>query len=459
MPLQTETQKKAAYSAAGLNFAQQVEAGTVYASPISSASLTPTAPLKVNPVQPPPPVPVAPPPVAPAAPSVGTDLSKRLEESIGRLSSKDATANAQSTAATAGFDKQLGDINKQIEFHQANAIANQEAAAKRGETLGFASREQQAIQRTDAIESLRLTAQANYLQGNIQLADKQARAAVDAQFALQQQDIQTQRQNIIDNYDSFTASEKKRADAALLKLDKDDAFVAQTKADRTAVGQYALIASKYGAPQDVITKAQAAKTPEDALTILGAYMQDPKAKYELESARLENILKQKEIAEFGQPTVTEKKDALALDAANKTAVEVAGSTLNIATQLRDMVKAGKGNSIIGGTRILNAGFSRPGSDAATVQAKFDQLKDSLALGNIDKLKGAMSDKDIEFLRNTASSIRLNLSEKQFVAELNAIIGRMEGRVLEKGFASDERAALDALWATSGTTVNNPAAFF
>jgi hypothetical protein len=41
----------------------------------------------------------------------------------------------------------------------------------------------------------------------------------------------------------------------------------------------------------------------------------------------------------------------------------------------------------------------PGSDKADFLSIFETLTDKLASNNLDKIKGAMSDKDIDFLRN------------------------------------------------------------
>ncbi len=62
---------------------------------------------------------------------------------------------------------------------------------------------------------------------------------------------------------------------------------------------------------------------------------------------------------------------------------------------------------------LQTGYTMPWSDKADFETLFANLKDSLAFNNIDKLKGAMSDKDIEFLRNTAAAINLDQSEESF----------------------------------------------
>ena len=62
----------------------------------------------------------------------------------------------------------------------------------------------------------------------------------------------------------------------------------------------------------------------------------------------------------------------------------------------------------------------PWTQRKDFEAKFASFRDNLALSNIDKLKGAMSDKDIEFLRNTASSLNLDMSEAEFIKQMNNI---------------------------------------
>lgn len=69
-----------------------------------------------------------------------------------------------------------------------------------------------------------------------------------------------------------------------------------------------------------------------------------------------------------------------------------------------------------------------GTDRATYEAKAKQLIDSLAATNLDKLKGAMSDKDIEFLRNIGSSLKFDMTEKAWDAELEKIINKLDERI-------------------------------
>lgn len=50
----------------------------------------------------------------------------------------------------------------------------------------------------------------------------------------------------------------------------------------------------------------------------------------------------------------------------------------------------------------------------------------LTLPNLDKLKGAMSDKDIAFLRNASTALSLNMTEKEFDKTLKDVKEKFQG---------------------------------
>lgn len=54
------------------------------------------------------------------------------------------------------------------------------------------------------------------------------------------------------------------------------------------------------------------------------------------------------------------------------------------------------------------------------EATLEQLQNSLTLGNLDKLSGRLSDKDIDLLARAATSLRRDLPEQEFRKELNRI---------------------------------------
>ena len=98
----------------------------------------------------------------------------------------------------------------------------------------------------------------------------------------------------------------------------------------------------------------------------------------------------------------------------KTAEEVKANTITLVDDLLNSKSLGRAT---GASSWLS---KIPGTAAYSFGRSFEQLRDLLALGNIDKLKGAMSDKDIQFLRNSATKLSLGLSEEDFKTELNNI---------------------------------------
>lgn len=100
----------------------------------------------------------------------------------------------------------------------------------------------------------------------------------------------------------------------------------------------------------------------------------------------------------------------------------------------------------------------PGTEASNFKAEFDRLKDTLALPALDKLKGAMSDKDIQFLRNTATSLSLDMSENQF----NKTLDRLEKKyreILNQGTTVDTEPRQNNDPLNLFTPVNDPLGLF
>lgn len=69
--------------------------------------------------------------------------------------------------------------------------------------------------------------------------------------------------------------------------------------------------------------------------------------------------------------------------------------------------------------------SIPGSKTKTIAGKIEQLSNILAMGNIDKLPGAMSDKDILFLKSINANLDRYQNEGMGIKELERIKGALE----------------------------------
>ncbi|MCK6462883.1 MAG: hypothetical protein L6Q29_03655 [Candidatus Pacebacteria bacterium] len=207
-------------------------------------------------------------------PESANDLTTRLEELNASLLGKETKISSRVAEKTAPYEQSLNELNTQIKLHQANALARQEEALKQGETLRYSTGLAGQVARTDAIEAMKLSALAQGMQGNILLAEKQARNAVEAEFAQTEKDLATARQNIINNYDTFTAAEKKRADAALLSLNEKDAFVARNKAEREQSYKIALEAVKNGLTDNKLLTEIQNSTPEKALELAQPFLKE-----------------------------------------------------------------------------------------------------------------------------------------------------------------------------------------
>lgn len=286
MPLQqTETQRQAALTAAGVS-------ASSLPAPISVSGLqAPQTPLNVQqpPIAPIPPTGNPTETKTPEVPVVSSPLISNIETLKAQLAGKTLDTAATKATATAPYEQQLNQINTQLAMRQAQAIANQEKVMASGGDTSFQAGESQRIARTDAIEVLKLSALQAGLQGNITLAKENAQGAIDAKYGQIEQDIETAKTNIYSNYDTFTASEKKRAQATLLRLDADDAFVREKRADEASVFNLAMKAVELGASIDIVKKIQTAENPDEALSLAGPALGEP-FRQQVEQRKFENQL-------------------------------------------------------------------------------------------------------------------------------------------------------------------------
>jgi hypothetical protein len=463
---QTEAQKKAAFTAAGLNPGQQAaaNAGVSIASPISVANLQePIKPFNIQQPQ----APVL--PTVPTPPAETTEDQQdplgNLETSIaGMLGDKDQALEAETLKQTAASKAQLSQLDARIAGFDAAALKRQETALNSGDTLAFSTGLAGNVARTDAIERLTLIAQKQAIQGDISSAERTAKIAVDAEFAAQQQRLETLRQNIVNNYDDFSADQKKRADALLLKLDKDDAFVAGQKATRLAIANVATLVAKNGFG-DIAGKVRMAKTEEEAFALAAQYMQDPKDALALEVMRIDKKLKQWELDHKGQPTEEDIEKAQVKQDKVKAASDRANKVLALVRAMKENSLA-KQSAI--GIRGPGAILGRPGVDDYLNKTK--SLQGLLALDQLKDLKGTGAVSDREFGTAAAAATTIILDEengkiKGSPAALDAELTRIETAMVAaltelNSLDPDEEAMIDAAVGMPAIQTNfNPMSYF
>jgi hypothetical protein len=85
----------------------------------------------------------------------------------------------------------------------------------------------------------------------------------------------------------------------------------------------------------------------------------------------------------------------------------------------------------------------PGTENRTVAGKIDQLSNILAMSNIDKLPGAMSDKDIVFLKSINANLDVWQDEEKGIAEIERIkkaLERVQSKYINSGKLPEEGGA-------------------
>lgn len=385
---------------------------------VNTSNLSPTPSMNVVPA-PVVPFPTMPPVVAgeqitaPVAPSAIGDLENAIAT---RMGAKGIQTKVQQ--AGSGVQQQLNDIGQQIAMHQARALQRQEQALSRpGATTESANIDANIAARTDAIETLKLTAIQQGLQGSLALAQQTAKSAAEEETATQTARIETLRQNIINNYDKFTADQKKRADASLLRLDENSAFVKDKKAEREQVYSTGLLAQKFGADSVTVQKIFNAPNREEAVLTAGRFLQDPKARLELQNLQYEtdiNRLKKEALEKENKGTLTVVNtvgDVLKNSKIGQTTKTNIGTILGVINAAEDMAK-GSPTGKFGGISPVNT--------LLDVQVPFTSI-------GVIPFREALRSK--EGTRNTAYINAINLKIQQWAS--GASLTRQQLEQVEK----------------------------
>jgi len=442
----------------------------------------------------------------------------RLDQLFSSLGNQEADIEAAKIDKSAPFAQQLNQVNQQQAMLQATALANQEKAMRSGETLSFASREAQNIARTDAIESLKLSAIQAGLQGNIALAERQAESAIKAKYSQITKDLETARTNIVNNYESFTSAEKKRANATLLRLDKDDAFVKMQQTEDLAIQNLGIKLAENGVDTATIKSVMDSGDFDTAIRLAGSKLQDPTKKAQLESIRLDQQLSRIQIQKatedlaifrkYGGLTPSQYRDQIEADAkqareeseSKDKAVED-GFILDTSIKQIDTILGSSALDDVVGGSFLTRGIGRQtgktttllsalttGFGIGSIKAEFGKADDTvLLIQNIldqqflDKLIsvkaqgatfGALTDREGDALRKAANAISgaaierdgkvigYDMSEKEFKQKMKTtqdLMRKAYEKATGKVFDSAEQTDLDK--AFGDTSVGTDASLY
>lgn len=367
-------------------------------------------------------------------------IGKKLEALAGLTGESAALVAEQEKAGVNRLKTELQNINTQILTKQAeiqqddiSLISKMRAEERRDTLLPFAQIGQAKLQGDAAIyRALKqseigvLNATAIAKQGDIQLAKETAQEAVDIKYAPYKEQIK-QYDAVLEAIAPLLSRDEKiqatkqqiRGQVAMKEIDRE-------AANEKQLNDMLIQASSQNAPASLLSKAKLAKTPTEAAMILGQYAGDY---YKTELLKNQIATEKAQRAKYYSDIENSKKELAAKLGITPTAasgkIEASQSTYNLANEL--LTLPGKSGAVGAGVgKFFGAvipgydGTAFAGSDRANYEAKVAQLKDTLASANLDKLKGAMSDKDIEFLRNIGTALKLEMSEDAFDAELEKI---------------------------------------
>lgn len=422
------------------------------------------------------------------------DLSKRLQDLNQQLGGQSALrTQKEAELGVPELVKSQRDLSTRLKTLQAEALAIplriEEESVGRGRTAGGVSPLIASDLRKNAIQALSVGAMLEATRGNLTTALDLVDRAVGQKFDPIKEEIAIKQANLdlILKSPSYSLAEKNRAQAQLNIQKAKEKEVAKQEADQKTIWEIATKATANGlTDQLVLERIRNAKTPEEALQIAAPYMQNPKAKFELEEARLNNILKREQIeterVKRGQIGVDKDKDTSKADEETKRAILAAQDQINSIDKLltHGSLESAVGPSL---TKLFSrAGFQGGGKGdfIASVSLLTSQgtLKSLLDLKRAGGTLGALSEGERETLKQSFTKISVwevkkdgqvvgyNTTENNFRRELERIktlaqraLKNAQGELIDDG----EEEALNTFFSTGiggvSTPAFNPANFF
>lgn len=216
-------------------------------------------------------------------------ISKSMLELIPQLQGQtQELATQQRAYGVQDLKQNLLNLNNQIIQKQAEiakddvTLANTLAQTEGGGILGsIVARQQLDTQRkAQLVRSLKmadigiLNAQALAAQGNISLAQDAAKQAVETKYAPYKELLETLKMQSEALQPILTADEKKQAREQDIRTNLALKEVDKAQKNEESILQMVIQAGTQGAPQSLVDKARLAKTPAEAVSILGAYAGD-----------------------------------------------------------------------------------------------------------------------------------------------------------------------------------------
>lgn len=183
------------------------------------------------------------------------------------------------------YTQQIYDLNAQASSLMKEGEAAKQNAVKEGRQFGsvqsFVTSQQNEIERNRAIKALEISANADIAQASLlgsqmklQAAKDKAQQMVDLKYKPMEDALAMKKEQYELNKDVLASIDKKRTEALNAAIKKEEAQIAEQKANEKGIADLVTNAAGQGAPEDIRARAAKAKTPMEAANILGVYAGD-----------------------------------------------------------------------------------------------------------------------------------------------------------------------------------------
>lgn len=418
-----------------------------------------------------------------------TDAQKFQERSI-----FDILQGTQELAGKSAFEAQQQDLAgvqaKQAEYkaisdkiRSRQAQLQQEYAAINQSPMSFAARSgyESAVRAAAESEIGALNAQAQAVAGDYEMAVQTAQRAVDAKYKPILEKLEIQKAQLEAIKPLLARDEQKQAREMDYLLKQEERSYNERINNEKQIQSVAMLLAQNGQNPGIVKDAT---TALEAIQMAGSKLQDPKAKLELQSLRLDIQRKQLENALIGQPTQAQR------DAEKKALKTTEGQNevLQDKLQLIDVIENSSGISQRVGTNIFSrkpttfgGGLSRTLSVAGIPSLISSVAKESTGSGqsfagavhrlasqefinNLINAKaqgatfGALTDREGDALRSAATQLNdweikdkkgnptgvWNIDQKTFMQEVNRI-KTLTQKAMGTTILPDEQQLLDEIY--------------
>lgn len=291
------------------------------------------------------------------------------------------------------------------------------------------------VKRQMESEMAAYSAKAQVIQNDLASAESTVRDFMQARSADVKDYSDRLKMLYADAKDTLNESQKRIVERATKEADRK--YVSDQK-NLDFITEQALLAQKNGAPADLVAKVMQAKTRDEASKLVGKFSRDP---LEVASKQLEMKLKQAQISKVYQD-ISESREKSILDRQKALASITGTPSSDKATQAIDILSSiNKLSTNKNGLKYavgvnFNPFAYLPGTNTADFKVQLNQFKNMLALPNLEKLKGSMSDKDVEFIKNISTSLDRSMSEKAFKDELLRVQDIFTNVAIKNGVAPE-----------------------